>query len=311
MTVPTFFLATFILFFLLRVVSGSGALDKAMHASGAVLHDSSRTAAALKKEMGLDQPIYIQYVVYMGNIFRGEFGRSFWGERDQVWHTLAYTIPVTAKLAVLSVLISVSIGIVVGVISAVRQDTVTDYLLRTFSIGLLAIPNFWIATLVVVLPAYYFRVLPPLFYVSWKEDPVGNLGMFIVPALVLGTQGSAGMMRMTRSMMLEVMRQDYIRTAKAKGLSEASVLYKHALKNALIPVVTILGGQVVGRLGGTVIIESIFGLPGVGTATVGAVRFSDYPMVQGVNIFFITIVMTMNLIVDISYGYLDPRIRYR
>ena len=219
-------------------------------------------------------------------------------------------LPVTFELALLAIAISSLLAILVGVISAIRQDTPIDYIVRVMSIGGLSVPEFWIATLIIVFPAIWFNYLPPMRYTPIFVDPWANLQQFGIPAFTMGVRMSAGVMRMTRSQMLEVLRQDYIRTAWAKGLRERVVIYRHALKNALIPVITMMGTQFSSLMGGTVIVESIFSLPGVGRLMLDSIQVRDYTQLQG-NVLFLAIVfLTMNLIVDLTYAWLDPRINY-
>lgn len=201
-------------------------------------------------------------------------------------------------------------GIAIGIVSAIKQDSVWDYLGRSFAIGMVAIPNFWMATLVLVLPAYYFNVLPSGRWVGLLDDPLGNMRAALVPAIVLGVHLSGSTMRMTRTMMLEVLRQDYIRTAQAKGLRGRLVVSRHAFRNAVVPIVTIIGLQVPVLIGGSAITETVFGVPGMGQLAVDALQNRDYPVVAAINVVFALFVVVVNLVVDVLYGVLDPRIRY-
>jgi peptide/nickel transport system permease protein len=219
--------------------------------------------------------------------------------------------PVTLELGILAIIISQLIALPIGIFSALRQDTWGDYLARSFAILFIAIPGFWIATLVMVFPSIWWGWTPSIVYIPFVKDPIGSLGMFILPAVVLGLNGSGSTMRMTRTMMLEVMRQDYIRTAWAKGLRERVVVTRHTLKNALIPVVTIIGMQLPSVIGGAVIIETIFGLPGMGRLIVTSTTQRDYTMVSGVMLFFAVGLVLINIIVDLTYGILDPRVHYK
>jgi peptide/nickel transport system permease protein len=246
----------------------------------------------------------------MGRVVQGDLGRSLW-TKESILMEYARRFPVTIELALLTVLVSVTFGVGIGVLSAVRQESWLDYGGRVLAIMALAMPYFWLAILVVVLPAIYFRWTPLWTYVPLSVDPLENLKIMIFPALVFGVSRAGPIMRIMRSSMLEVQRQDYIRTAWAKGLPERGVIFKHAMKNALIPVVSILGLQIHFYLGGSVIIESIFRLPGVGHFFFEALIRRDYPVVQSVNLFFATFTLLLNLIVDFAYAYLDPRIRYR
>ncbi|MCS7207185.1 MAG: ABC transporter permease [Dehalococcoidia bacterium] len=302
--VPTLFVVTIVVFLMLRFLPGD------------VVHQMlegyayAPTVEALRKELGLDRPILVQYATWISDIFRGDLGHSLWTKQPIV-QEFARRFPVTLELAILTIIVSVVIGVGVGVISAIRQDSWADYLGRIFAIAMLAIPFFWLAVLVVVLPSIYLRWTPVWTYVSFTENPLENLKIMAIPALVFGLTRAGPVMRIMRSAMLEVMRQDYIRTAWAKGLSEQVIITRHALKNALIPVVSIIGIQMPFLIGGSVIIESIFRLPGVGQFFFEALIRRDYPVVQGINLILATFVILLNLAVDISYAYLDPRIRYR
>ncbi len=265
---------------------------------------------ALVATLGLDKPMWSQYLTWVGNLFRGDMGNSLW-QSTPVVERLAERMPVTFELGLLAILIGLSIALPVGVYSAIRQDTAGDYIARSFSILLLAIPSFWMGTMVVVIPSIYWGWSPEVSYIKFTEDPWGNIKQMLVPAAVLGAALSAVTMRMTRTMMLEVLRQDYIRTAMAKGLPERLVVFRHALRNALIPVVTLVGLQAPLVIGGAVIIEQIFGIPGMGTLLLDAVNQRDYPIITGVFLVVGLAVMLINLIVDLSYGLLDPRVRVR
>ncbi len=220
-------------------------------------------------------------------------------------------MPVTIELGVLSIVIGLVIALPVGVYSAIRQDTATDYMGHTAAIIGLATPNFWLAIMVMLYPALWWGWSPSVKLIPFKEDPLGNLGMFLIPAVILGTAMSASTMRMTRTMMLEVLRQDYIRTAWSKGLKERVVVLRHAIKNALIPVVTLVGLQFPLLIGGSVILEQIFVLPGIGRMFVAALDQRDYPVVSAINLIFATAVLVINLMIDVIYAFLDPRVRYQ
>jgi peptide/nickel transport system permease protein len=302
--VPTLFLVTIFVFLMVHLLPGDTVLQML---EGYAYAD---TVEALRRELGLDRPMHIQYFEWMGRLLQGDLGRSLW-TKESILMEYARRFPVTIELALLTVIISVTFGVGVGVLSAVRQESWLDYGGRVVAIMALAMPFFWLAILVVVLPAIYFRWTPLWTYVPLSVDPLENLKIMIFPALVFGVSRAGPIMRIMRSSMLEVQRQDYIRTAWAKGLSERGVIFKHAIKNALIPVVSILGLQIHFYLGGSVIIESIFRLPGVGHFFFEALIRRDYPVVQSVNLFFATFTLLLNLIVDFTYAYLDPRIRYR
>lgn len=264
---------------------------------------------AIRDELGLDEPLVTQYLSYMGGLLTGDWGTTLISKRS-VWDEIKVRIPVTLELTFLATTFAFIIALPIGIISAVRQDSITDYILRILSIGWLSIPSFWLGTMLIVFPAQWWGYTPPVGYVDFWEDPLKNLEQLYLPAISLGLALSASLARVTRSAMLEVLRQDYIRTSRAKGLSERLVILRHALRNAMIPVVTLFGLQVGVLLGGTVVLESIFSLPGLGLLTFNAVTVKDYPQVQGLVLFFATVLVTVNLLVDLSYAWFDPRIRY-
>ncbi len=265
--------------------------------------------APIREELGLDEPLVTQYLTYMGGIFTGDWGTTLISKRD-VWGEIATRIPLTLELTLLSTLFALAIAIPIGVISAVKQDGLLDYLLRFTTIGWLSIPSFWLGTMLIIFPAKWWGYSPPPGYVDIWDNPLKNLEQLYLPAFALGLALSASLARITRSAMLEVLRQDYIRTARAKGLNSRVVVVRHALKNAMIPVVTLFGLQVGVLFGGTVVLESIFSLPGLGNLTLGAVLIKDYPQVQGLVLFFAVVLVMLNLVVDLSYAWFDPRIRY-
>lgn len=307
--IPTFFLASLVVFGLIRFIPGS-AMDIFLREQGVANRGDVRSVEFLKHQLGFDKPIHVQYWDFISNALRGNLGTSFW-TKEAIAPEILERLPVTVTLGMMAIFFALVFGIPVGVLAAIRQDSWPDYITRSFAIALLALPGFWIGTLVIVFPSIWWGIIPPVFHVRFSEDPLRNLSQFLLPALILGSHSAATVMRMTRSMMLEVLRQDYIRTAWSKGLREGAVIYRHALKNALIPVVTILGLQFSFLLGGSVIMESIFSLPGIGLLMIESIRSRDYPAIQAVNLFVVTWVILVNLAVDVSYGYLDPRIRYR
>jgi peptide/nickel transport system permease protein len=219
--------------------------------------------------------------------------------------------PVTFELGILSIIVALIIALPIGIFSALRQDSWGDYIARSFAILCIAIPGFWLGTLVMVLPSLWWGWSPPITLITFTEDPIGNLQMFIIPAIILGMSMSGVTMRMTRTMMLEVLRQDYIRTAWSKGLKERVVILRHAMKNALIPVISIVGLQIPIVIGGSVIIEQIFCLPGLGRLILDAVTYRDYSIISGFMLFIGFGIMFINLMVDLTYGFFDPRIHYR
>ncbi|MCK9521089.1 MAG: ABC transporter permease, partial [Dehalococcoidia bacterium] len=262
----------------------------------------------VEKDLGLDRPMVVQFGVYLGDVLRGDLGQSYWTSRP-VTEELENRMPVTLELGLYSILLGLVIAIPIGVLSAVRQDTFADYGSRSFAILALSVPYFFTATLLIVFPPKWGWA-PPLTYKSWGDGPIDHLYYFFFPALLLGFSLAGSVMRMTRTMMLEVLRQDYIRTAWAKGLRERSVIMRHGLKNAFIPVITIVGLQVGVALSGTIILESIFNMPGVGRYLVGAITQRDYPSIQGVVLVLAIAIVIVNIAVDIAYAALDPRIRY-
>ncbi len=255
-------------------------------------------------------PAHVQYGRWIGDILlHGSLGESLLTSYT-VEEAIFDRLPVTLELGVLAIVIGLVIALPVGIYSAIRQDTAADYLGRSLAIIGLATPNFWLGVMVMIYPAIWWRWSPPLELVPFTKDPLGNLWGFLIPSLILGTASAAATMRMTRTMMLEVLRQDYIRTAWSKGLKERVVIIRHTIKNALIPVITLIGLQLPILVGGAVIMENIFNLPGIGRLLVNALNERDYPMVSGVNLFFATGVVLLNLLIDLIYPYLDPRVRY-
>lgn len=306
--IPTLIFASILVFSVVRLIPGD-VLDL-MLSENDYSASSHETRDELERALGLDQPIYIQYLDWVGDIvLRGDLGESLW-RNTSVNEEIMERLPVTIELGVLSLLIALSIAIPVGVYSAVRQEALGDQVGRTFSIIALAVPNFWLGTMVVILPAMWWGWAPPNAIEPFFEDPLENLKVFLVPSLILGASLSAVVMRMTRTMMLEVLRQDYIRTAWAKGLRERNVVLRHAVKNAMIPVVTLVGILVPILFGGTVIIEQIFRLPGIGQLLLDSVSNRDYPIITGIFLVSGVIVMAVNLMVDLCYGLLDPKVRY-
>ncbi len=304
LAVPTLVLVSVIVFSMMRLMPGDVVIRMVEG------HAYAPTIEALRKELGLDRPAYVQYFEWIGGIvLRGDFGNSYW-TRQPIFDEFVQRFPVTLELAGLTIVVSVVIGIFVGIVSAVRQDTVSDYVGRVLAILALSVPYFGLAVLVVVLPSIYFKWTPVWTYVPFTTDPLTNLKVMMVPALVFGVTRAGPIMRIMRSALLEIMRQDYIRTAWSKGLPERAIVLRHALKNALIPVVTLVGLQTPLYIGGSVIIEAIFRLPGVGLFFFEALSRLDYPVVQSVNLIVAAMVVGLNLAIDLTYAFLDPRIRY-
>lgn len=296
---------SFLVFAVMHMVPGDTVMLRLAESPTA----SQRDIEELRQDLGLDKPFLVQYFSWLGDLARGDLGRSLW-TNDPVASDIVKRVPVTAELGVLSALLSAVMGISAGVVSAVRQDSVSDYVTRIIMTLGLAVPNFALATLVLVLLGLWFQWSPGIWYHSFTDDPVANLRQMFLPALLLGFSLSASIARMTRSSMLEVLRQDYVRTATAKGLSARTVIFRHALKNAMPPVLTIIGLQFGFLLGGAVVIESIFGLPGLGRLMLDAINQRDYVLIQGAVFVIATTYVLINIVVDVSYGLLDPRIRY-
>ena len=324
LVIPTLFLLTVLVFLSVRFIPGD-VVDyivtlRAPEAGGQVDEE------ALRRLLGLDVPVYVQYGRWIGvlptpewplttgeshfkGLLQGSLGTSLFAQWA-VEEKLIGRLPVSMGLGVLSIVIGLVIALPVGIYSAIRQDTAADYVGRTAAIIGMATPNFWLALMVMIFPAIWWGWSPPMEWVPFTEDPLGNLGILIIPSLILGTAMSASTMRMTRTMMLEVLRQDYIRTAWSKGLRERIVVIRHAIKNSLIPVVTLIGMQLPLLIGGSVIMENIFTLPGIGDLLLNALKLRDYPVVSGVNMFYASLVMVIILLTDLIYPYLDPRVRY-
>jgi peptide/nickel transport system permease protein len=305
LAVPTLFLVSVMVFLLMRLMPGD-VVTRMVEGQG-----YAPTLAALRHELGLDRSMHVQYADWIGGIvLRGDFGRSYW-TRQPILEEFVRRFPVTLELALLTILISVVLGIAAGIVSAARQDTAADYVSRLLAILALSVPYFGLAVVVVVVPSIYFKWTPVWTYVAFTADPVANLKIMLVPALVFGVTRAGPIMRIMRSSLLEVLRQDYIRTAWSKGVGERKIVLRHALKNAMIPVISLVGLQIPLYIGGSVIIEAIFRLPGVGLFFFEALGKLDYPVVQSVNLIIATMVVGLNLLIDLSYAFLDPRIRYR
>ena len=301
--IPSLVIASVIVFSLSRLIPGD--VVTLMMEENQYAQDLEE----MRAKLGLDRPIHVQYLEWVGRALTGDLGDSLYSSRP-ITTELAYRLPVSLELGAVALVFAVLLGVPIGVVSAVRQDTVRDYVARSTAILGLSVPGFWLGTLVVVLPAIYLGWSPSIQYTAFGVDPWGHLAQFLIPGFLLGVASAASVMRLTRTQLLEVLRQDYVRTAWAKGLREGRVVLKHSLKNALIPVVTILGIQVAQILSGTVIFESIFGLPGMGRYLFDSITERDYPAIQGINLVVVTTVVTVNLLVDLVYAWLDPRIRY-
>lgn len=305
---PTLFFASVIVFVIVRSVPGD-VVDLMLSQND--ISSSALTREQLVRTLGMDKPLWEQYLIWTGRIlFHGDLGQSLW-QNSPVLEMVLARLPTTFSLGVMALVIALSVALPVGVYSAIRQDTGGDYIARSFSILMLAVPSFWMGTMVMVFPSIWWGWSPEVKYVAFLEDPLQHVKQMLVPAVILGLALSAVTMRLTRTMMLEVLRQDYIRTAWAKGLNEPVVVLRHALRNALIPVVTLIGLQAPLLIGGAVVIEQIFVLPGMGLLLLDAVTQRDYPVITGVFLVVGISVMLINLLVDLSYGLFDPKVRHR
>jgi len=308
--IPTLLLVTIIVFFSVRFIPGDiiELMVAEMSAEGTVTTEV--TAETIRKALGMDIPVHVQYGKWLGGVLRGDLGNSLWTTRA-ITQELRNRLPISLELGVLAIITALLISVPIGVYSAIRQDTGGDYLGRTFAILCISVPGFWLGTMVVVFPSIWLNWSPPLDYFPLVENPVENIKQFIIPSILMGMIMSGTTMRMTRTMMLEVLRQDYVRTAWSKGLKERVIVMRHAMKNALIPVITIAAGMLPVLIGGTVIFEQIFALPGIGRFFIEALNKRDYPIISGINVVLASFILLLNLAVDMTYAWLDPRVRYR
>jgi len=307
--VPTLFGVSLLIFVLMRMVPGDIAEILVYQTGAETSAVQKKQIEQIRRELGLDRPVVTQYIAWLTGAVRGDFGYSY-SQRRPVTEILSERFPRSMELAAVTLILAALWSVPLGVVSAVRQNTWLDYLVRVLSISGLSLPIFFTGVLILYLLVRVFRWLPPLEYVALTEAPLENLKQLIWPALAQAYYISAPIMRLTRSQMLEVVRQDYVRTARAKGLSERVVMYRHALRNSLLPVVTFIGWWGGRLLGGVVIMEIIFAIPGMGLALVQAVSYRDYPTVQAIIFVMALIFLVVNLAVDVLYGWLDPRIRY-
>ncbi len=294
-----------VIFVLLRIAPGN--MVDILFSTGGYVSESDKQA--IMKELGIDRPIWVQYVVWLRDILTGDLGKSYRYDLP-AWEIIKPLLPVTIELAILSTIIAILLGVPTGVISAVRQDTALDYALRVFSLAGLSMPSFWLGMVIILVVVAWIGWIPPMTYVSPAENFKVHLVQFLLPALAVGYRSSALITRITRSALLEVMREDYIRTAWAKGQSGRIVIWRHALKNAMLPVITVIGIEFAFLIGGLVVTETVFNLPGVARLLVQAVLWRDYPVVQNLVMFIAVVVILSNLFVDMLYGWLDPRVRY-
>ena len=322
--IPTLFILTILVFLSVRFLPGDvvDAMANRMQSYGAAIEIDRELTM---RYLGLDVPVYVQYGRWIGvlptpdwftgeshfkGLLHGTLGESWMFGGFSIEERIIGRLPLTIQLGVMAIVIGLVIALPVGIYSAIRQDTAADYAGRSIAIIGMSVPNFWLALMVMIFPAIWWGWAPPMEWVPFTEDPLGNLGVLLIPSLILGTAMSAGTMRLTRTMMLEVLRQDYIRTAWSKGLNERVVVLRHATKNAIIPVVTLMGMQLPLLIGGSVIIENMFNLPGLGRLFLTSLEGRDYPVVSAVNLVFATVVIGVNLIIDLLYPFLDPRVRY-
>jgi peptide/nickel transport system permease protein len=310
--IPVIWLVATLVFFATSVLPGDFVAERIAAQDPTATDPAIREAQmqAVRRDLGLDRPIVERYFVYLGNLLRGDFGISY-QTRESALEGMRDGLPYTLQLALLSLFIGVATSVPIGIISAIRQDSPIDYALRVFAIFMLAMPNFWLATMALLYVVRWGLWEVPIATAPllW-EDPGASLRLFIIPAVVGGLASGAGVMRLLRSQMLEVLRQDYVRTAWAKGMRERVIIVRHVLKNAMIPVVTVLGLTLAGLLSGSVVFENIFAIPGVGRRILAAIIARDVPVVQAFVLVIATFVVFVNLGIDLLYGVLDPRIRY-
>jgi peptide/nickel transport system permease protein len=303
--VLTLFGMSVVIFALLRLAPGD-IVDVLFAAAGYVDPEEKR---AILRELGLDKPVWRQYADWLRQVFSGDLGKSY--RYDQpAWQIIRPLLPVTIELAILSIVVAVALGVPTGVISAVRQDTGLDYVLRVVSLAGLSMPSFWLGMVIILSLVAWLGWIPPVTYVRPSENFKLHAIQFLLPALAVGYRSSALIMRITRSALLEVLREDYVRTARAKGQRERGVIWSHALKNAMLPVITVVGIEFAFLIGGLVVTETVFNLPGVARFLVEAILWRDYPIVQNLVMLIAVVVIISNLAVDMLYGVLDPRVRY-
>jgi len=318
--IPTLFLVAVLVFLTVRFIPGTVIDLMVAEMSQEASLGQEISVEYIKQSLGLDQPIHVQFLRWLGvmpqkdgkvsGVVEGDLGKSLWSGRS-ITGEMAAKIPISLELGALAILTGLIVALPIGIWSAIRQDTWGDYAGRTFAILAISLPGFWLATMVIVYPSIWWGWSPSMEYIPFTKDPAGNFIQFIIPAVILGLVFSGGTMRMVRTMMLEVLRQDYIRTAWSKGLNERTVILRHALKNALIPVVTIVGSQLPILVGGAVVEEQIFALPGVGRYLIDAINRRDYPIISGVNLIIATVILMANLFIDLTYAWLDPRVQYK
>jgi peptide/nickel transport system permease protein len=294
-----------VIFLLLRLAPGN--IVDILFATGGYVSESDKQA--IMKELGIDRPIWVQYVDWIRGMATGDLGKSYRYDLP-AWQVIKPLVPVTVELAILSTVIAVLIGVPTGVVSAVKQDSLIDYLLRVVSLAGLSMPSFWLGMVIILTLVAWLGWIPPVTLVSPRESFEIHAIQFLLPALAVGYRSSALITRITRSAMLEVLREDYVRTARAKGQRPRTVIWQHALKNAMLPVITVIGIEFAFLIGGLVVTETVFNLPGVARFLVQAILWRDYPIVQSLVMFIAIVVILSNLLVDLAYGWLDPRVRF-
>lgn len=309
--IPTLLIASLVIFTVTRLIPGDVVTQMVAEGGGTFSRESDEaTRQKIEERLGLDVPIQIQFGRWVtGIILHGDLGTSLWKDTP-VTKEIIQRLPITFELGIFGLLTAVIISFPIGIYSAIRQDSVGDYIGRSFAIGCMAAPSFWVATLVVVFPSVWWGWSPPIDFIPFSKDPLGNLAQFALPGIILG-MGTAGLnMRYLRTTMLEALRQDYIRTAWAKGLEERMVIIRHGLKNALLPVITLVGLQIPVLVGGAVILEQIFMLPGIGRLLLNTALSRDYTVISGLVLVIAVVILFVNLVIDLAYAYLDPRVQY-
>jgi peptide/nickel transport system permease protein len=306
--VPTLLGVALVIFILLRILPGDVAVQILAGPNGEAEY-TQEDVDSLRERYGLNDPIHIQFVNWIWDFARGDLGQSYATNRP-VWGELKRQFPITLQLAVLTAIVVSVIAIPIGIIAAVRQDGWLDFILRTFAIVGLAMPSFFVGLLVILGLSVYIGWLPPVGFTSLWDDPITSIQQLLLPAVALGFSSNGLLLRITRTQLLEVLREDYVRTARAKGLTERVVIMKHAVRNALLPVVTVGGTQIGFLFSGTIVIETLFNLPGLGRGLINALNTRDLPVIQIYIMYFALVALVANLIVDLTYAWLDPRIRY-
>ncbi|HMN27086.1 MAG TPA: ABC transporter permease [Caldilineaceae bacterium] len=306
--IPTLIGITILIFLAMRVLPGDPLAVMMSESTGNFVLSEADLAAA-RATLGLDQPLYVQYLNWIGEVLRGDMGSSFW-TKEPISALILRRGPITAQIALMAVFFSWLVGVPIGLLSALWRNSLFDYVARVGMTVFIAVPSFWVGLLIILFTVLVFTWRPPLTIVQFWEDPIANLSMTLLPALALGLGLGAGQARFARSAALEVLYEDYVRTARAKGLNEQLVMVRHVLKNALLPVITTSGLALAGLLGGAVAVERAFGVPGLGTLLVQALNDRDWMMIQNLVLLYGTIFVVINLLVDLSYAWVDPRIRY-